>query len=161
MISSAGQRWWLHHIMNTRAYLEAALAGDAAAAMKALQGLWSAAQTWQILTRSWVAGVLMGEHTVLAKQLIDGFARKAGSGWAASMAEALGKNVESTRKLFPRKPEEFAALFAIHTDLAGAYITDLVEGNGINFERHFGDALKNGRDLSAFTDRVFGLNVPR
>lgn len=150
-----GQKWWRHHIMNTRAYLEAALAGDQNAAVAALGALWKAILDWQRITGSPVAGVLMAEHTALAKLLVDGFASDAGEAWTSTAADAIGKNVESHRLLFPQRKEEFARLFGEHSGLAGQYITDLANGRTEDFERHFAQALANGDVLAEFTDRTF------
>ena len=153
---SMGERWWMHHISNTRGYLEGSLMGDKNRALTSLHELWQAVLDWQKITGSWAAAVLMAEHTALAKDLIDGFAQKTGGTWTSTMADALGKNVESSSKLFPRQPEEFARLFGEHTRLAGAYITDLADGRTDDFDAHFKEALKNGELLAAFTDQVFG-----
>lgn len=151
-----GQRWWMHHIMNTRGYLEATLAGQTERSLMALRHLWQAVLEWQHVTGSWAAGVLMAEHTALAKLLVDGFASGAGPGWTKTAIDALVKNVDSHSKLFPRAPEEFARLFGEHTLLAGTYITDLGEGRSEDFEATFAKALRNGRELARFTDTVFG-----
>lgn len=155
-----GVRWWSHHIANTRAYLEASLAGDTESALGALKELWDAVLQWQNITGSWAAGVLMAEHTALAKMLVDGFAQKAGPAWTSSAAAALGKNVESHAKLFPKDPAAFAELFGEHTRLAGEYITDLAEGRQKDFQEHFADAIRNGRDLAKFTDAAFASARP-
>lgn len=158
-METKGRNWWRHHILHTRKYLEAALAGDMERAVEALQGLWDAAMEWQKITGSWAAGLLMAEHTALAKLLIDGLAKKAGPAWADTAIDALVANVESHTKLFPIEPAEFASLFGEHTKLAGTYSMDLAEGRLEDFERHFAEALRNGDDLGVFTDRVF-FGVP-
>jgi len=150
---SIGAKWWLHHIENTRAYAEAALAGDTSGAVTALRELWKAVLDWQKLTGSDVAGALMGEHTVYAKLLVDCFAGKIGTECTTTAADAVGRNVESTRALFPVQPEKFADLFGVHSTLAGQYITDLAEGNTESFNAHFQEALQNGHELADFTDQ--------
>jgi hypothetical protein len=144
----------MHHIMNTRAYLERTLAGDTPGALAALEELWGAVKAWEGITRSWAAGVLMAEHTALAKLLVDCFAQDAGEACTTTAVNALIKNVEAQGKLFPREPARFAELFGVHTKLAGAYITDLAQGRQEDFEAHFVEALQNGEDLAAFTDEV-------
>ena len=155
---SRGRQWWIHHIMNTRAYLEAALAGNLPLALGALKELWDAIKEWEQITGSWAAGVLIAEHTALAKLLVDCFAQDLGNTCTSTAADALGRNVAATRQLFPKDPDVFAVLYALHTTLAGQYITDLAQGNQEDFERHFAEALQNGEDLGAFTDRVFPGN---
>jgi len=153
---SPGRRWWTHHIMNTRAYAEAVMAGDTDGAVKALGELWKAVLDWQRLTGSPVAGVLIAEHTALAKMLADGFAEDRGDAWTSSAIGALLKNVESQKALFPQDPEGFVALFGPHTELAGAYITDIANDDQDSFNSHWIQALQNGADLAAWTDRTFG-----
>lgn len=153
---SAGQRWWSHHIANTRAYAEAVMAGDTGGAVKAVGELWKAVLDWQKLTGSPVAGILMAEHTALAKMLADGFAEKRGDAWTSSATSALIKNVETQSKLFPRDPEGFVALFGPHTELAGAYITDIANDDTDALNGHWAQALQNGADLAAWTDHTFG-----
>jgi len=153
-VQSLGSQWWTHHIENTRAYAEAALAGDTPAAVAALKQLWRAVLDWQKLTGSDIAGALMGEHTVYAKLLVDCFAGKIGSACTTTAADAVGRNVESVRALFPVEPERFADLFGVHSTLAGQYITDLAAGDMSSFNVHFLEALTNGKQLADFTDRV-------
>lgn len=152
---SPGTAWWRHHIANTRALAEAAFAGDSAGAVAAVKQLWEAVKNWERLTGSPVAGVLMGEHTVLAKLLVDCLSLNQGEGCVATAVGALMRNVEAHRELFPRRPREFADLFGPHTELAGAYITDLANGNVEEFDAHFAQAVRNGDDLGRFTDQVF------
>lgn len=155
-----GARWWAHHIENTRAYLEASLAGDTPRALQALAELWNAVLSWQQLTKSPTAGVLMAEHTALAKLLIDGFAGGKGARWTGTAADALGENVKTTSVLFPIRPEEFAALFGQHVQVTGQYITDLAGEDRRSFEAHFAVAMENGLELGAFTDRyIVGVVV--
>lgn len=150
---SVGTQWWTHHIENTRAYAEASLGGDTQASVAALRELWKAVLDWQKLTGSDISGALMGEHTVYAKLLVDCFAGDVGTACTTTAADAVGRNVEATRALFPVEPERFAELFGVHSTLAGQYITDLAEGDMASFNVHFLEALKNGRELAAFTDR--------
>lgn len=152
---SRGERWWMHHIRNTRAYAEAALANDTTAAVAAVRELWQAVLDWQKLTGSDVAGVLMGEHTVYAKLLVDCFAQAAGSDCTSTAVDAVVRNVEAQRMFFPRESSRFADLFGRHSTLAGEYITDLAEGNRESFDHHFAEAIENGIELAAFTDQVF------
>lgn len=152
---SPGRRWWMHHIFNTRALAEAAMAGDVDSALAAIGELWAAVLEWQKITGSPIAGVLMGEHTVLAKLLIECLAHKLGDSCSQTAVAALMRNVDSQAQLFPKDRETFASLFGPHTELAGAYITDLAEGRMDDFNMHFGQAVKNGELLGAFTDRAF------
>ena len=152
--ASPGERWWSHHIANTRAYAEAALSGDEEGAVKALKELWKAVLDWQELTGCPVAGALMGEHTVYAKLLADCFATKAGDTCAGTSVDAVGRNVEAHRKYFFANPDDFADLFGRHSELAGAYITDLAAGDMDKFADDFEEAIRNGHDLAEFTDRV-------
>lgn len=154
--ASRGTIWWTHHILSTRAYLEAALAGDVLGTVAALQELWVSVLQWQRITRSAIAGALMGEHTVLAKLLINCFAQKSGSECTTTATAALMNNVSSQGMLFPVLPDVFASLFGQHVEITGAYITALSGGDQAAFESLFADALKNGEALSAFTDEVFG-----
>lgn len=154
-VGSPGREWWIHHIRNTRAYLEAALAGDQPASLAALKELWNAVKDWESITQSWAAGLLIAEHTALAKLLVDCFAQGLGNACTGTAADALARNVAATRQLFPVNPDAFADLYDIHTQLAGQYITDLAGGNQEDFERHFAEALQNGEDLGAFTDQAF------
>lgn len=153
-VQSIGAQLWTHHIENTRAYAEAALAGNTPAAVSALKQLWQAVLDWQKLTGSDIAGALMGEHTVYAKLLADCFAGEIGSACATTAADAVGRNVESVRALFPVEPERFADLFGVHSTLAGQYITDLAAGDMASFNIHFLEALTNGKELADFTDQV-------
>jgi hypothetical protein len=145
----------MHHIMNTRAYAESALAHNTPGTLAALKELWQAVLEWQKITGSPVAGVLMAEHTALAKLLVDCFVQDAGAACTSSAIDAVGRNVEMQRALFPREAGRFADLFGEHSNLAGTYITDLAEGRQEDFDAHFTEALKNGRELAAFTDQVF------
>jgi len=151
---SPARTWWSNHILHTRGYLEAALAGNEPAAVDALKALWKAVLDWQNLTRSPEAGVLMAEHTALFKLAADSLAKGDSAGAEAAVA-ALAGNVESTGKLFPQDPAGFADLFGEHTRLAGAYALDLAEGNLEAFEADFSAALTNGDELQAFTDENF------
>lgn len=148
-----GDRWWAHHIGNTRAYLEASLAGDTPRALQALAELWNAVLSWQQLTKSPTAGLLMAEHTALAKLLIDGFAEGKGGRWTGTAADALAENVKATSILFPIRPQEFGELFGQHVQITGQYITDLAAGDRKAFDAHYAQAVQNGRNLGAFTDR--------
>ena len=152
--ASPGEQWWSHHIMNTRAYAEAALSGDQEGAVAALKELWKAVLDWQELTGCPVAGALMGEHTVYAKLLADCFVTKAGDACTGTAVDAVGRNVEAHRKYFFANPGEFADLFGRHSELAGAYITDLAAGDTNSFDDNFEEAIRNGHDLAEFTDRV-------
>jgi hypothetical protein len=154
-VASPGRAWWTHHIVNTRAYLEAALAGNMDRAVAALKSLWEGVLEWQMITGSWAAGVLMAEHTALAKLLVDCLSRGAGGPCSLTAINALVANAEAHGKLFPREPARFAQLFGSHTKLAGTYIMDLGEGRRGDFERHFAEALTDGERLAAFTDEVF------
>lgn len=154
-VASRGRQWWMHHIFNTRALAEAAMAGDVDGALAAIGELWAAVLDWQKITGSPVAGVLMGEHTVLAKLLVECLSHRLGDSCAQTAVAALMRNVDSQAQLFPRQPEEFASLFGPHTELAGAYITDLAQGDKAAFQEHFAQAVKNGELLGEFTDRVF------
>lgn len=149
-----GWSWWRHHILNTRAYAEAVFSKDVSASISALHELWLAVKDWEQITGNWSAGLLMAEHTAIAKLLVDCLAA-GDSSCARVAADALGRNVEAQRKLFPREAARFAELFAIHTTLAGTYITDLSEGRMNDFERDFSQALENGQSLGQFTDQVF------
>ena len=125
--ATPAQIWWMHHIINTRAYAEHTLAGETPGALEALRELWTAVKEWEGMTKSWAAGVLMAEHTALAKLFVDCLSM--GGGDCAGVAdEALGRNVEAHRQLFPAQPERFAELFGLHTKLAGQYISDLADG---------------------------------
>lgn len=150
-----GRDWWLHHIRNTRAYAEAALAHDTQASLAAVGELWKAVLDWQKITGSPVAGVLIAEHTALAKLLVDCLAGSQGKACVDTAVSALLRNVASQAALFPKDPTGFAALFGPHTELAGAYVTDLANGDQASFQAHWADALKNGEDLGRFTDRTF------
>lgn len=150
---SVGEAWWSHHIANTRAYAEAAISGDEPTAIAALKELWKAVLDWQKITGCPMAGALMGEHTVFAKLLADCFATKAGEACAGTAAEAIVRNVEAHRKYFRFNPEEFADLFSRHSELAGAYITDLAAGDLNSFEENFSEAIRNGHEMAAFTDQ--------
>ena len=149
-------KWWMHHILNTRALGEAAHRGDNQAVLAAIGELWKAVKDWEKLTKSPVAGVLMGEHTVLVKLLIDCLAKDKGSGCSDTALDALMGNVESQKALFPKDPEGFAYLFGPHTALAGAYTTDIFNDDTDAFNTHFGQAIENGKQLAAWTDRTFG-----
>lgn len=150
-----GHRWWNHHIFNTRALAEGVFAGDSAAAMQAAGELWNAVKNWELITRSSVAGLLIGQHTILAKLLVDCFAAGGKEACVQTAVDALMSNVEAQRAFFPREPEAFAALFGPHTELAGAYITDLAKGDRESFDQHWAQALENGSRLGDFTDQVF------
>jgi hypothetical protein len=150
--SHSGTEWWIHHIANTRALAEAALSGDEQGALVAVRELWKAVKEWERMTGSWAAGVLMGEHTVLAKLLVDIYAQKKGD--VSTAIDALMRNVDSQRKLFPKEPNQFADLFGPHTQLAGTYIADLADGRLDDFNAHFAQAISNGKELGAFTDNV-------
>lgn len=150
---SVGEKWWSHHIMNTKAYAAAALSGDEEGAVSALKELWKAVLDWQEITGCPVAGALMGEHTVLAKLLVDCFVTKAGEACTGTAVDGVVRNVEAHRKYFFKDPDQFVALFGPHAQLAGAYITDLAAGDMASFDNHFASALKNGHQLAEFTDR--------
>jgi hypothetical protein len=150
----AGRAWWKHHIMNTRAYLEATLAGDSAGALAALKELWQGVLDWQRITGSWAEGLLIAEHTALAKLLID-CAVKNNDACIGAAADALGRNVAAQSGLFPRDPAGFVELFDLHVKITGQYITDLAQGRRSDFDTDFSSALQNGNDLGDFTDRMF------
>lgn len=147
---TVGARWWDHHIRQTQAYLAAATAKDAKAGLAAVLQLWNAALSWQDLTRSQVAGVLIAEHTVLAKLLID---QAASGARTQETIDALGRNVDAQTQLFPVQPQVFGALFGKHVAITGDYIMAYVAGDNTKFQASFAQALSNGRDLGDFTDR--------
>ncbi len=153
--ASPGRDWWMHHIRNTRALAERSFAGDTPGALAAIKELWDAVLKWQNITGSWAAGVLMGEHTVLAKLFVDCLAQKKGDSCTSTATEALLANVEEQRALFPRQSDRFANLFLVHTKLVAAYVPDLAEGRTDDFNADWAKALQNGDDLGAFTDQVF------
>lgn len=155
-LPSAGRHWWAHHIANTRGYLEGALSGDTSGALWSLGELWHAVLEWQRITGSPMNGVLMAEHTALAKLLVDCLARKLGQDCLDTADQALGRNVEEHRRLFSRDPAVFADLFGRHVGLTGKYVTALADGRQADFEAAYAQALENGAALGAFTDRVFG-----
>lgn len=152
---SVGKHWWAHHIANTRGYLEAAMQGDMQKALVALGELWNAVLDWQRITGSRVAGVLMAEHTALAKLLIDCFAQNQGGACTDTAAAALGRNVEEHRMLFPKDPVGFANLFGKHVEITGNYISNYAGGDQAAFETYYAQALANGQELGAFVDRIF------
>lgn len=154
---SIGKRWWAHHIANTRAYLEGALSVNAQAALSALMELWRAVADWQAITGSGMDGLLMAEHTALAKLLIDcaADAFPGVSGCVDTAAAALGRNVEASSQLFSRDAGAFADLFKRHVEVTGRYVSDLAAGRRSDFEAHYAEALASGEELGAFTDRVF------
>ena len=152
--ASPGEQWWSHHIMNTKAYAEAALSGDEEGAVAALKELWQAVLDWQDLTGCPVAGALMGEHTVYAKLLADCFVTKSGDACTSTTVDAIVRNVQAHRKYFFANPDEFTDLFGRHSELAGAYITDLAAGDMNKFADDFEEAIRNGHELAEFTDRV-------
>lgn len=151
---SPGVQWWVHHIINTRFYLEEALA-KGPGALTALIELWDAVLDWQRLTGAKTQGLLMGEHTALAKLLIDCFARSAGNECTTTAVDALMRNVDAQRILFPVAPDKFADLFKKHNELTGAYITALAQGRTDDFNSAFEQAIANGQELGAFTDAAF------
>lgn len=153
--TSPGTVWWMHHILNTRAYAETTLRGDVPGSLKALGELWQAVLDWQSLTKSPVAGVLIAEHTALVKLLVDCLALGKGGSCADTAVDALIRNVETSGKLFPKDPTGFVAFFGPHTKLAGAYIADLANGDKTAFEDHWRQALRNGETLGRFTDQTF------
>jgi len=153
--TSQGRLWWMHHILNTRAYAETSFQNDLPGALKAVGELWRAVLDWQALTHSPVAGVLMGEHTVLVKLLVDCIALGKGNSCADTAVEALLRTVDESAQLFPRDPAGFAALFGPHTQLAGAYITDLANKDQESFQTHWAQALANGEALGRWTDEHF------
>lgn len=152
---SPGWVWWKHHIDNTRAYAERALAKDWPAAADALKELWKAVIDWQKITGCPKAGALMAEHTMLAKLLVDCFVTNAGADCTSTAADAVARNVEEQRSLFPKEADRFADLFGRHSVLAGQYITDLAANDMESFNIHFQEAIENGHDLADFTDEVF------
>jgi hypothetical protein len=153
--SSLGRRWWAHHIASTRAYLEAALQADLHTSLVALGELWHAVQEWQRITQSPMAGLLMAEHTALAKLLVDCFAQSQASGCTDVAAAALERNVDIHRLLFPKNPAQFADLFGQHVDITGKYVTALASGDQAAFEADYARALDNGVLLGDFVDRNF------
>jgi hypothetical protein len=156
-MTSIGIGWWRHHIAFTRAYLEAALAKDVPGSLDALKELWKAIQSWQELAGVWSQGVLMAEHTALAKLLIDCYVTGEGTACQTTAVNALLRNVDAQRMLFPVQPDVFADLFEQHVKLTGAYIGDLAAGKMDDFTAHYSQALENGRALGAFTDQAFSL----
>jgi hypothetical protein len=153
---STGAFWWGHHIRATRAYAEGMIAGDFEKALQAGVQLWEMAIQWGFITRSDIAGLLIGEHTMLAKLLVDGLAGGK-DGWPDVAVAALVANVQAQGKLFPRDPAGFVALFGPHVEITGAYITALAKGDMSTFNSKFQEALENGGQLAAFTYRTFGL----
>lgn len=150
-----GLAWWAHHILSTRVLAEATFSKDKDGALGALMNLWSAVKDWERITRSAAAGILMAQHTILAGELISCMAAGGKSSCVDTAVNALTENVKATGKLFPVDPQGFAALFGPHTELAGAYITDLAKGDMVQFEKHWDEALLNGQLLQGFTDRTF------
>jgi hypothetical protein len=150
-----GERWWSHHIQNTRAYLEASLSHDVPASIAALGQLWADVLDWQKITRSKTEGVLMAEHTALAKVLIDCHTQNLGSNCEDEATAALLRNVEEQRILFPVNSNVFAELLKTHVVLTGQYIAALANGRRDEFGVKFNDALENGRELGLFTDKAF------
>ncbi len=156
----SGTLWWGHHIHATRAYAEGAIQGNPGKALQAGVQLWEMAIQWGSITRSEIAALLIGEHTMLAKLLVDGLAG-AKDGWPDVAVAALVANVQAQGKLFPRDPSGFVALFGPHVEITGAYITALAKGDMQTFESKFQEALQNGAQLAAFTDRTFGSILVR
>jgi hypothetical protein len=156
---SIGKNWWAHHIANTRAYLEAALAVNVPASLSALMELWAAVADWQAITRSKLDGLLMAEHTALAKLLIDcaADAFPGVGGCVDTAAAALGRNVEAHGALFSKDAATFTALFGRHVEVTGKYVGALAAGSRSDFEAYYAEALENGEELGAFTDRTFLL----
>jgi hypothetical protein len=129
---------------------------NAQGALHALSELWAAVLEWQRLTRSAMDGVLMAEHTALAKLLVDCLASpELGGDGVQVAAAALGRNVDAQGALFSKDPQAFAALFAVHVDLTGRYATALAEGRRSDFDVAYAQTLENGRDLGRFVDRAF------
>lgn len=155
--SSIGTAWWLHHIANTRNYLIGALSKDVPASLDALKELWKAVQDWQELAGVWSQGVLMAEHTALAKLLIDCYAVQEGVPCQQTAIKALLRNVDAQRMLFPSAQDVFADLFEQHVKITGAYIGDLAAGKTDDFTVHYSQALENSRALGLFTDQAFSL----
>lgn len=154
-VGTPGIDWWAHHIKNTRAYLEASLAGDQAAQLKALAELWSAVLSWQKMLQSPTAGLLIGEHTALAKLLIDCYTLSEKGPCQDVATQALVRNVAEHAALFPRDPARFADLFGQHVQITGKYIDDLGTGNVSQFQTDYQTALSNGLVLGNFIDQTF------
>lgn len=154
---SIGEQWWLHHIRNTRAYLEAVIAVNIPNSLTALAELWQAVADWQRITRSPMDGLLMAEHTALAKLLIDcaGDAFPGVGGCVDTAAAALGRNVEAHGALFSKDAAVFTDLFARHVEVTGQYVQALADGRRGDFELLYTRALGNGEELGAFTDKTF------
>lgn len=154
---SIGKQWWAHHIKNTRAYLEAAIAVNVPKSLAALTELWKAVADWQLITGSPLDGLLIAEHTALAKLLIDcaGDAFPGVSGCVDTAAAALGRNVEAHRVLFSKDRSTFADLFGRHVEVTGQYVQALADGRRSDFDMFYAQALANGEELGAFTDAVF------
>lgn len=154
---SIGRRWWVHHIENTRAYLYGALAANMVVSVAALMELWQAVADWQAITGSETAGLLMAERTALAKLLIDcaADAFPGVGGCTDTAAAALGRNVEASGALFPRYAATFADLFGRHVKITGQYVGALAARRVDDFEAFYAQALQNGEELGAWTDRTF------
>lgn len=153
---SIGKRWWLHHIASTRTYLEARYSGDEKEPLVALVELWHAVLEWQNLTKSPMDGVLMAEHTALAKLLIDcATGALSASGCQDTAGEALVENVKAQGKLFSRNPEAFGQLFGRHVEVTGAYVAAYAAGDFGAFKSRYAEALENGHALGLFTDKTF------
>lgn len=149
---SVGRNWWIHHILETRAYLQAALNKDMPAAVFAMLELWKVVLDWQRLTGKPIAGILMAEHTALAKLLVDCFSRGEGDACTTTAADALARNVGAQGSIFPSR---FVELFRKHVEITGQYVGDRAKGDLTAFEKHFAQAIENGRELGDFMDQVF------
>lgn len=156
---SIGKRWWAHHIENTRAYLEAAIQVNVPKSLSALAELWAAVADWQAITGRPIDGLLMAEHTALAKLLIDcsADAFPEVSSCADTAGAALGRNVEAHGALFSRDAAGFTDLFAQHVEITGKYVGALAAGSHADFEAFYAQALRNGEELGAWTDKTFLL----
>lgn len=156
-VPSIGKAWWAHHISNTRAYLEAAVQVNIPKALAALGELWQAVADWQAITGSKTDGLLIAEHTALAKLLIDcaADAFPGVGGCVDTAAAALSRNVEAHGALFSRDAAGFADLFGRHVEVTGQYVSAFAGGRYSDFDGFYAQALKNGEELGVFTDTVF------
>lgn len=157
-VPGAGVSWWEHHISATRNYLVAALTRNQADALGSVADLWNGVLVWQEMTGSPIAGVLMAEHTALAKLLVDALAAKDKDAGTVA-ADALMANVQLSSQVFPRDPKTYATLLGEHVRLTGLYATALADEKVDEFGRHYQAAIENGRALGAFTDLVYGTTT--
>lgn len=152
--------WWEHHVNNTRQYVNGTFNKNPQQALKAVNELWDGVLKWCELVDDPLASALMGEHTILAKTLVDAAERGLRPGEAELVTERFMKNADDQAGFYASKiagfpKDEFAQLFKGHIAATGAYILDAGRGDIPSLNQNYAKVLANRDQLAQFSKKYF------